>query len=180
MKFRVLLTILVCLALAEADPRPSRGPSRAFVTTPPTKNTLTTSKDHTRKHIPRGGGRLNRSVTKTSPTSVSTWIQNLWSPDRLPWLVCTALSILYMLLFTKTAPESISSALVTESSHYVEGFCVQGMWDGTCTVAAGNSHQFAWGIDVLFTIVAMMLPATGWCRSPNSPAMMLLLSLIHI
>jgi len=62
-----------------------------------------------------------------------------------------------------------------KSQYFKDGFCVTGLVTdaaskstSSCSAVAGNSHEFAWGIDILYTIVALALPFTGLCNTTPS------------
>jgi len=80
------------------------------------------------------------------------------------------LSILYAVLYDAQKVGATGGTTIREdssSSYFQGGFCVTGLdqKQGTCSAAAGNSHEFAFGIDVLYTLLAIALPFTGLCQT---------------
>jgi hypothetical protein len=132
-----------------------------------------------------GGDRQPRAVkskqetVKSSP--IASFLKMLVSKERVPWLVCTALSLVYFVLSSEKialldlipTPKNAGDSHPWSPDTYMKGgFCVTGLTQtGTitkCNQMTGNSHQFAWGIDVLYALVAMALPFTGLCKTPLS------------
>lgn len=116
-------------------------------------------------------GRKSAAALAPEKSTVDSWLENLFSMERLPYLICTVLSVAYFLLYNEKS-KNILGKITPKSDHYKDGFCVTGLATkvvpSTCSAVTGNSHQFAWGIDVLFTIAALVLPFTGLTKTPNS------------
>uniref|UniRef100_A0A6U0FY02 Sugar phosphate transporter domain-containing protein n=1 Tax=Helicotheca tamesis TaxID=374047 RepID=A0A6U0FY02_9STRA len=93
-------------------------------------------------------GRINIS------TASKAVIQNLRSSERLPYLISFGLSMVYLYYFSTTTPPKCND--------YSNGFCVTNLKDGKC-VNQNNSHLWAWHEDIIFTIVAIILPYTNFC-----------------
>jgi hypothetical protein len=123
--------------------------------------------------VPRGGAvAKTNAVAKSNPEAAAVQkkshlefdIPALLKHPRFPWFVCTVLSGRYFLLFVK------NGGIPTVPSEFLkDGFCVTGLKGSMpiegkrCSASLGNSHQFAWGIDVLYTIIALVLPYTKLC-----------------
>lgn len=125
---------------------------KAFVTEQPPPHDKTVVPTTT-----RGGAKETESSKGFLWDNIKEYlIDKLFTKEKIPWAICTLLSCYYFSLYV-TDPTQ-------DSGHYKEGFCVTGLDPATkmCSQKDGNSHQFAWGIDVLYTIGALVIPCTGW------------------
>jgi hypothetical protein len=114
---------------------------------------------------PAGGG----AKKKIAVVADVPWWKTLLSKEKLPWLVCSALSLYYLAISISKEQSLGTLEADPKNPYYIQGFCVTGLAaDGTCDPLSGNSHQFAFGIDVIYTILALALPFTGLTKSPKS------------
>lgn len=108
----------------------------------------------------RGGAKETESSKGSFLDMIKEYlIDKLFTKEKIPWAICTALSCYYFTLYVTNPTQ--------DSGHYREGFCVTGLDPATqlCSQKDGNSHQFAWGIDILYTIGALLIPLTGWAAT---------------